>query len=472
MSTLTAQIFADVERATPGQRAAVVDVEPSFALSDNGNAEYFEREADRRLAFDHTARQWCEFHGHHWRVDAVQHVIELAVKAMRQRSRDAALIVDTDLRKKALGFALKSEERRRILDLLALAQSKPTIAVDGSAWDAQPLLFGVQNGALELDPIRFRSGYTFDYVTKVAPVSYDPAARCPRFERFLREVFADAPELIDYLQRCFGYCLTGLTTEQIFWILFGSGSNGKSTLVEVLQTAIFGAYAWTMPFPTAAWTTTISEYQRAELPGRRLISASEVSQRGHLHEDFIKSLTGSDTVNARRIYGRPFTFVPVGKFWLRCNDRPVIKDLSHSMWRRVKLIPFTQTFPVDATLTSTLLAEAPGILNWLLEGCRLWRTEGLCEPACVQAATAEYRDASDVLNEFIDDRCLVSAGVSVGGRDLFAAYQSWEVGRGTAPDQRLSQTVFGLRVKAQFTDIGTSRKVIYRGLTLATEDRS
>ena len=442
-----------------------------FALSDNGNAEYFEREVDRRLAYDHTARQWYEFHGHHWRPDTVQHVVERAVEAMRQRSCDAALILDPDQRKRALTWALKSEERRKIMDLLALAQSKPTIAVDGSQWDANPLLFAVQNGVLELDPVRFRPGLTYDCVTKIAPVAYDASARCPRFERFLREVFADTPELVHYLQRCFGYCLTAITTEQTFWILFGLGSNGKSTLIEVLQ-AILGPYSWTMPFPTSTWTTAISEYQRAELPGRRFITASEVSQRGHLHEEFIKSLTGSDTVNARRIYGRPFTFTPVGKFWLRCNDRPVIKDLTHSMWRRVKLIQLLQIFTVDPTLMPTLLAEAPGILNWMLEGCRLWRLEGLCEPECVTAATAAYRDASDVLTEFLGDRCHVGEGCSIGGRELFAAYQTWEASRGTSPDQRLSQTVFGLRVKARFTDIGTTRKVIYGGLTLLTEERS
>jgi putative DNA primase/helicase len=310
---------------------------------------------------------------------------------------------------------------------------------------------------------------TWDYVTKVAPVRYDPAAQCPRFKQFLREVFADAVEIVDYLQRCFGYCLTGLTSEQVFWILFGFGGNGKTTLMELMLNAIFGDYAWTMPFPTASWTTAISEYQRAELPGRRLISASEVKQRGHLHEDFIKSLTGSDTVNARQIYGRPFTFVPVGKFWLRCNDRPVIKDLTHSMWRRVKLIPFTQTFPVDATFMPTLKAEAPGILNWLLDGCRLWRKEGLKEPSCVQAATDEYRTASDVLTEFIDDRCLTGTGFSIGGREMFTAYQAWEAGRGSSLDDRLSQKVFGLRMKARFTDIGTARKVIYSGITLQSE---
>jgi putative DNA primase/helicase len=226
-----------------------------------------------------------------------------------------------------------------------------------------------------------------------------------------------------------------------------------------------------MPFPTATWTTTASEYQRAELPGRRLIQASEVREQGQLHEDFIKSLTGSDTVNARKVYARPFTFKPVGKFWLRCNDRPVIKDLTHSMWRRVKLIPFNQTFNVDPTLLPTLMSELPGIFNWAIEGCRQWRREGLCEPSCVAAATADYRDASDVLSEFLAEKCDIVPGCSVGGKELFAAYQSWEAGRGTANDQRLSQKAFGLRIKARFTDIGTTRKTIYSGVMLADEGR-
>jgi putative DNA primase/helicase len=441
---------------------------PEFPLSDAGNSEYFEREADHRLAYDHDDKWWYEFEGHHWRRDTVQHVIELAIEAMRQRGRDADAIPDPDRRKALLRHALKSEERRRILDLLALAQAAPTIRVDASAWDARPLLWGTRNGVVDLETDRFRPGLTSDRITKVSPVAYNADAHCPRFERMIAGIFADAPDVVPYLQRAFGYCLTGLTSEQVFWILWGLGSNGKSTLMEILQ-YVFGPYAWTMPFPTAAWTTTISEYQRAELPGRRLVSASEVTHRGHLHEDFIKSLTGSDTVNARRIYGRPFTFTPVGKFWLRCNERPIIKDLTHSMWRRVKLVPFVQTFPVDKTLAPALLAEAPGILNWLLRGCRLWRTEGLCEPSCVQVATADYRASSDVLTEFLADRCVVLPGVSVGGRELYATYVDWEHRRGTAPDQRLTQKTFGLRLKAQFSDIGSDRKVMYSGVGLLAE---
>lgn len=449
-------------------------VPSDLPLTDSGNAEYFADLVAGELAYDHTAREWVIFTGHHWTADPVRHVTERAVEAMRRRATDAIRMTDPGARKDAMRWASRSEDHRQLVNLLTLAQSKPGLAVTHTVWDAHPLVLGVHNGVVDLDTQRFRPGRPADYVSKVMPVMFDPAARCPRFEQFMREIFADetrgdGADLAAYLQRVFGYCLTGLTTEQVFWILWGLGANGKSTLLERLLT-LFGPYGWTMPFPTATWTSTISEYQRAELPGRRLISASEVTQRGHLNEDFIKSLTGGDTVNARRIYSRPFTFEPVGKFLLRCNDKPVIRDLTHSMWRRVKLIPFTRTFAVDKTLAPTLLGEASGILNWLIEGCRQWQIHGLAEPSVVTEATASYRDASDVLKEFVEACCLVHTGVSIRGQRLYAAYQAWERTRGMSADHQLSLRTFGERVKQQFADIGGGRHAIYSGITLLSAE--
>jgi putative DNA primase/helicase len=462
------QVRRAQERAAV-KRARSAEHRTSFALTDSGNAECFEQDVNGQLAFDHTVRQWFAFDGNHWSPDLLKHVLERALASMRQRQRDAVAITDPDLRKATLRWTLKSEDHRHLVDLLTLASAKPSIAVDGTNWDRDPMVFAVANGAIDLQTSRFRDGRPDDYLTKISPVVYDATARCPRFVTFMQEIFKDHPDLVDYLQRVFGYCLTGVTTEQVFWIFWGLGANGKSTLVELLQHRLFGPYAWTMPFPTATWTTAISDYQKAELPGRRFVTASEVARRAPLHEGFVKGLTGDEVVNARQIYGRPFTFMPVAKFILRCNERPVIRDLTHAMWRRVKVVPFTQTFPIDASLASTLAAEASGILNWLLDGLRLWRTEGLKEPAIVQAETADYRNASDVLTDFLAERCFIADGVSVGGRELFAAYVAWEDTRRTPAEDRLSQKTFGVRIKERFPDIGT-RTVRYSGVTLASAD--
>jgi hypothetical protein len=235
-------------------------------LTDSGNADYFEREIDRRLAYDHDAKRWFEFTGHHWALDRTQHVQELAVQAMRARQQEAMRLTDTAARKAALAHALKSEGRRQITDLLALAQSRPTIAVDASVWNPAPMIFSIGNGCIDLERLAWRPGCLSDRLTKVSPVIYNADARCPRFERFLQEIVKSTPDIVPWLQRVLGYCLTGLTDEQQFWIWWGSGSNGKSTLLSLLL-SIFGideaGYAWTMPFPTAHWSTAVTRRPRS-----------------------------------------------------------------------------------------------------------------------------------------------------------------------------------------------------------------
>ena len=373
---------------------------------------------------------------------------------------------------KAIRWAIGSENAARRENLMKCATKLKTLAVDGTAWDTRPLLLGVQNGVLDLEDGRLRDGAPADYITKASSVVYDPAARCPRFEQFMQEIFADCPELVAYLQRCLGYALTGLTGEQAFWIFWGLGSNGKSTLIELFGQVVLGLsdYAWTMPFPTASWSNSMSEYQKAELVGRRFVTASEVTRRGHLNEELVKSLTGDDTLNARHPYGRPFQFVPAAKFFFRVNDKPIIRDESHGMWRRVKLVPFTQRFDVDMTLAATLAAEASGILAWTMRGCLDWQRDGLAEPAIVRAVTEKYRVESDLLASFLTERCEVGPGARVGGRELYKAYREWCDDQRTPDDERLTQKVFGLRIKNRFPDVGTKRKVTYSGLRLYTED--
>jgi len=443
-----------------------------FHLTDSGNADYFERETDGTVAFDHTAKCWYEFDGHHWRRDTLQRVHERCVEAMRARQHEALMLADPDARKAALRFALQSEERRRVMDCLALAQSRRSIAVDASTWDRDPMLFAVQNGVIDLARGALRPGMRQDRITTVSPVVYDPEARAPRFEQFLGELFrADSSSIAEYLKRVLGYCLTGLTSEQAFWVWWGSGSNGKSTLIALLR-SILGPYSWTMPFPVASWTDALSDYQKAELPGRRLVAASEVRGRAPLHEDLLKSLSGGDEVNARRAYGHPFTFTPVCKVVLICNERPVVRDTTHSMWRRLRLVPFLETFAPDEALADELAGEAAGILNVLVQGCRDWQREGFKTPESVHAATAQYREESDPLADFIAEQCLVNPSLThQQAWPLWLAYERWCHQRHLTADDRLSQRKFGEHMKAKFPpDKPDARRIVYRGIALRTDE--
>jgi putative DNA primase/helicase len=413
------------------------------------------------------------FDTHHWLRDRTEHVDRLALDAIRERQRLALEITDDADKKKHVRFALDSESRARRDNLVRLARKIERIAITGDEWDTNPWMLGVQNGVVDLQSGRLRAGEATDFITKVAPVAFDPTARCPRWDRFMEEVFPGRPELGDYLQRVFGYALTGITSEQVFWILYGEGANGKSTMVEALMRDVLGsAYAWTMPFPTATWSDSMTEYQRASLVGQRLVRASEVSRREHLNEKLIKSLTGGEEVNARHPYGKPFQFTPVAKIVLLVNDKPVISDPSHGMWRRVKLVPFLRKFEgaeVDTSLTDTLTAEAEGILAWAVRGCLDWQRDGLRHPDIVQSETAKYQNESDVLSEFIAERCVEGPDAKVGAQAIFDEYRRWCDDRRLADADRLSQKGFGVRLRQRYTAVD-GRTVTYRGVGLKSPD--
>ena len=433
-----------------------------FSLSDTGNAQHFASMYADVLRHDHRQNVWFLFERqrHHWDADATGGVDRLALAAIRERQRAA---VGNEAASK---WAARSLSRSARENLLRLARSENPLAMAGDEWDRDPCALPVRNGVVDLVTGTLRDGRADDFITKVAPVTFDADADCPRWLQFLDEIFADNHELVAYMQRVAGYILTGITTEQCFFVLQGVGANGKTTFIETLRHVLGHDFCWSMPFPSASWSDSISEYQRAELVGRRLVVTSELSRQKELNAELVKSLTGSDRINARRVRERPFTFTPTAKFVLAVNDPPVIEDTSIGMWRRVKLVPFLQSFDTpDTTLGDALRAEAPGILTWAVEGCLEWQKGGLQHPECVAIATAEYRQESDPFQNFIAECCLTGAHCSIGATALFEKFSSW------TPDAGMSQKAFGKRIRSlQNVEIQRDRAgVKYRGLGLLAE---
>jgi putative DNA primase/helicase len=443
--------------------------EDTFALTEAGDAEHFAAHEANRLLYDWARERWYVFAEHHWRPDDTGLVTQRAIKATRRRQAAAIAVGDSDERARRVRWALGGESEGRIRHLLKLAATHRQLACSGSEWDADPMVLGVANGVIDLRTGLLRAGAPSDRVTRVAAVGYDPEARCDRWRRFVEEIATDLG-LAGYLGRMFGYIVTGLTVEQIFWVLYGAGANGKTTLIETVMRYVLPEHSYAMPFPTAAWTENISEYQRAELVGRRLVVAKESEAAKRLNSEFVKSLTGTDTVNARHPYGRPFTFAPVAKIILCCNHRPIIRDESHGMWRRVRLVPFTRTFPIDATLGDKLAAEAPGILRWIIEGCLDWQQDGLGVPDPIRAATEEYQRDSDSLAAFLDDRCVLLDAAQVRAGVLFSAYAAWCGTQQIAEADRLSLRTFGEAMKRKFTSRNPG-VVTYYGVGLRDQVR-
>jgi len=227
--------------------------------------------------------------------------------------------------------------------------------------------------------------------------------------------------------------LTGDVREQIFLLLHGKGANGKSVLLNILR-FVMGTYSYVSPFSAFAQAHgkggDVPSPELAALKGRRLVTASETREGTRLDEAVLKNLSGGETVTARYLFGKYFSFKPEGKIFLASNHRPKVTDDSLAFWRRCHVIPFEQSFTgtaVDSALDETLQSEASGILNWMLAGCRLWQQDGLQPPRAVLVASASYREANDALAGFLAD-CLdpdATDDDSTLSRDAFATYSRW-----------------------------------------------
>lgn len=256
---------------------------------------------------------------------------------------------------------------------------------------------------------------------------FDPNAKCPLWERFLSEILP-SPQLVRYLQRSVGYSLTGDTTEECIFLLFGTGANGKSKFLEVLRHVV-GDYCLTTDASTfLAGNGRGIRNDIARLRGARFVTANESEAGKRLAESMLKICTGGDTVTARFLYAEHFEFVPTFKLWFATNHKPRILGNDESIWRRVRLIPFTVTIPSsrrDRKLAEKLQNESSGILNWALDGLRAWKEEGLGSVADVEQATAEYRMEEDVVAHFLAANVSIGAVGEVRVHDFYTAFRSW-----------------------------------------------
>lgn len=443
------------------------DEEPlRFPRTDAGNGELFAHLYGDRLRFDHRRKRWLVWAGHWWQPDADAQVRLLAKQAARQRYQQAAIIDDLKDREKAAKWSIDSESRMRMDATLSLAQAEPPIADSGERWDTDPWLLGVANGVVDLRTGQLRAGRQDDRITMHSAVAFDPGAKCPRWEMFLQEVFASDEGLADYIWRAMGYSLTAITREQVLFISWGSGWNGKSTF-KAVQENLLGDYAANTPFSTLEYSGRYSiPNDVAALHGKRVVTASEINEGRRLNEARIKALAGEDTMTGRFLYGEHFTFKPQAKFWLSVNHKPLVNDDSSGFWRKVRLLPFSQSFEgrCDPHLETKLRAEYPGILAWMVRGCLEWQQRGLEAPDIVKAATLEYRTESDPLAAFIAEACTLNPDATTKASNLYKRYKSWAEDSGLGDRERLSSTKFGAVLGSRFTKRHTEHGTFYDGI--------
>lgn len=280
-----------------GARSEAEIIDRSFPRTDAGNGELFASLYGDRVRFDHRRKRWLMWRGHWWAEDGSGEIRTLAKQAARHRYLLATMILDLRTRTEEARFAIASESRQRLDAMLVQAQSEPPLSSAGDHWDSDALLFAVSNGVLDLRNGSFRCGLP-DEITLHTDVAFDAEADCPRWLRFLDEVFQGDHDLIGFIWRSVGYSLTGETREQCVFTCYGTGSNGKTVFLNVLQ-LLAGRYAYSIPFQGLEFHSRGSiPNDIAALVGARLVTASETDDGVRLNEARLKSLTGGDPITA------------------------------------------------------------------------------------------------------------------------------------------------------------------------------
>ena len=396
--------------------------------TDLGNAERLLDRYSDRLRFCNALGGWQVWDGKRWRRDELGEARRLTGESARAILTEAAEAEDSDQRKEVARWAVRSEHSSRIQAALWQAEALEGFATRAEDWDSHPLLVSVENGLLDLESFELRPHDRDKLITRLAPVTYDPKAKAPSWQKFLEEVLPDA-EVRAYVQRVAGLCLVGDRSAQAFWLLVGVGSNGKSTLVETLLSLV-GDYGSTTPADTLLQKREGGvPNDLARLRGARMVAAAESGAGKRLNETLIKQLTGGDRISARFLRAEFFEFQPEFSLLLSTNHAPKIHGTDAGIWRRVQVIPFEVSIPdekQDKRLPDRLKEELPGILLWAAEGYRAYVEAGrqLEPPAAVQAANAEYQLSEDSLGDFLSE-CVTGPEARVPLGELYEQYKLW-----------------------------------------------
>jgi putative DNA primase/helicase len=406
------------------------ETDDQILCTDFGNVDRILAQHGRDLRYT-PGLGWLAWAGTHWSTDDAQ-VTRAAQEALRgifDEIKDAP----DHLKKPLFSWALKSCSTRAVRDALTLVKHAERVCCDDKTFDQDHWLLNVKNGTLDLRSGELREHRRDDYITKKILVDFDPAAPAAGWDAFLDRVTGGDEDLQAYLQRIAGYCLTGSIEEQKLFFLYGSGSNGKSVFLEVLR-ALLGSYARSLDFNSlvVAQNPKIPN-DMAALRGVRLAVSSEVEDGQRLAESRVKDITGGDTISVRFLHKEFFDLKPEFKLAIRGNSKPKVRGRDEGIWRRIDLVPFTQTISgneVNKHLFFELCKELPGVLAWAVRGCLDWQENGLQQPESVLGATREYRRECNSLAAFIEECCALDPAYEIGATALRNAYIAWADERG------------------------------------------
>jgi putative DNA primase/helicase len=477
-------------------------IQDCLRANELGDGTLYAAEFRNRFLFCKNTQEWFEWSGHYWQRDAMNHslaavekivdhyLIECRGVSNRIIEMTTSEDPDPDELKKLKSTQsnllkrvsqLRADKRRTACLKFAHTIENP-IAITGEEFDMNPMLFPSRNGVIDLETGLLHPGWPGDYLSLASPVEFTGIdTPAPIWERSLMEIFNGNEDLVAYLNRLFGYCMTGLVQEKVFPVLYGrTGWNGRSLIVETISYCM-GALAGSIP----SEMLLSQKYGKSSsgpspdimsLKGIRLAFASEIDEGQRFSTSKVKWLTGKDELTGRNPHDKyPTRFRPTHKLMVMTNTQPQAPPNDKAFWERLHLIPFTISFvnrdPQESherrailDLDRQVLQEASGILAWLVRGCLLWQKEGLKPPREVTDATEQYRRDEDLLADFIDECCIIEPGAKEKASILYTRFVDWyheNVGK-----KEKTGTWFGKHLAQKYEKNKSEGCVMYHGIMI------
>jgi putative DNA primase/helicase len=412
-----------------------------YSMNDIGNGFLFADNFIKSSRYVAEQREWFCYEGKVWKQDSGELKVSYQAKELvRHMIQCGATIKKDEFMNRYVDFAKTLNKRKNRETMLKDARDVAPISI--SDFDYNKYWLNCQNGVLNLKTFEFMEHNPDLLLSKISNVNYDPDAKCERWEKFVSEIMEDDQEKAMFLQKALGYALTGDTSIECFFILYGATTrNGKGTTMDTIH-YMLGDYARTAQPETLAQKTTTKGNEATEdiarLKGARFINISEPEKGLKLNGALVKQLTGGDIVTARFLHKNSFEYKPEYKIFINTNHLPKVSDNSLFTSGRIKLIPFERHFnPEEQDKGLKDFFKEPfnlsGILNWCLEGLKLLYKEGLESPKSVEEATDEYKDDSDIIQNFIFEHLEEKKSAETLTMDIYPVYCKWADKNGFSP---------------------------------------
>lgn len=441
---------------------------PIRSYDDTGNADRFIDRYGHLYKHSYITNKFYIYDGQKWKVDdrgAIRKLIDEMIESIKnEKVLHSEDVTEEEAREAFQKYYKKTRGTQSKKNIMNELMHRKTVTPD--EFDKDDMLLNVANGYIDLTS---RELYKHDInrmFSQIANTDYSEKMQPAVWLDFLNDIFARDKAVIRYIQKALGYSLTGSTREQVMFILFGKGRNGKSIFVETIA-EILGDYSNNMQAKSLMVKKNDNvNTDIARLSKARFVTSSEPNEGFRFDEGLIKQITGGDKVTARFLYAEEFEYTPKFKIWVSTNHKPIIRGTDDGIWRRLVLIPFDVQIPeekVDKDLKYKLLREAPAILNWMAEGAYMWMREGLELPEKLKASSKAYRTEMDVIEQFIEDECKRVDDGRVKANELYSVYKNWANENNA---YKMSNKDFGQKMKEKFKSKRMTNGMFYLGLEI------